>query len=50
MVPWPNRINHGKWQYRGQEMQLDITEPKHDNAIHGLLVQGPYEVRRHSSA
>jgi aldose 1-epimerase len=36
LVPWPNRIRHGKYQFAGQEQQLAITEPKLNNAIHGL--------------
>jgi aldose 1-epimerase len=37
LVPWPNRIDHGRWQLDGETQQLDITEPRLDTAIHGLL-------------
>ncbi len=37
LVPWPNRIRDGKWTHDGVEHQLAITEPKLNNAIHGLL-------------
>ncbi|MET1016170.1 MAG: aldose 1-epimerase family protein [Leifsonia flava] len=37
LVPWPNRIRDGRWEHEGVERQLDITEPKLNNAIHGLL-------------
>lgn len=37
LVPWPNRIKGGQWTLDGAVQQLDITEPKHHNAIHGLL-------------
>jgi aldose 1-epimerase len=36
LVPWPNRIDHGRYSYRGETFQLDLSEPAHDNAIHGL--------------
>lgn len=37
LVPWPNRIRDGKWSHDGVDHQLAITEPKLNNAIHGLL-------------
>ncbi len=37
LVPWPNRIKGGRWMLEGAVQQLDITEPKTGNAIHGLL-------------
>jgi len=37
LVPWPNRVEDGKWTLDGKPQQLDITEPKLGNAIHGLL-------------
>lgn len=44
LVPWPNRIRDGKWTLDGEPQQLWITEPKLDNAIHGLLRYTPYVV------
>ena len=37
LVPWPNRVRDAKWQLDGATQQLDVTEPKSNNAIHGLL-------------
>ncbi|MBF4993081.1 aldose 1-epimerase family protein [Arthrobacter gandavensis] len=37
LAPWANRIAGARWQLDGEEQQLDITEPKLQNAIHGLL-------------
>lgn len=36
LLPWPNRIEDGKYPFAGQELQLPLTEPAHHNAIHGL--------------
>jgi aldose 1-epimerase len=36
LTPWPNRIDHGRYSFGGLTHQLDISEPAHDNAIHGL--------------
>ncbi|MBC7518340.1 MAG: aldose 1-epimerase family protein [Microbacteriaceae bacterium] len=48
LVPWPNRIEDGRWQYLGQNQQLDLTEPSRYNAIHGLLRNTVYRVLERS--
>jgi aldose 1-epimerase len=37
LVPWPNRIENGSYEFDGKRMQLPLTEPEHGNAIHGLV-------------
>jgi len=37
LAPWPNRVEDGLWTLDGAPQQLDITEPKLGNALHGLL-------------
>ena len=44
LVPWPNRIRDGRWVLDGEEQQLALTEPKKNNASHGLLRFTPYSV------
>ncbi len=44
LVPWPNRVEDGRWEHDGAEMLLDITEPDKHNAIHGLLRNTAYRV------
>jgi aldose 1-epimerase len=36
LVPWPNRLDDGRYRFDGQELQLALTEPAKRNAIHGL--------------
>ncbi len=36
LSPWPNRIDHGTYTFDGTTYQLAVSEPKLDNAIHGL--------------
>ena len=36
LVPWPNRIDGGRYVFGGARFQLALTEPEHANAIHGL--------------
>jgi aldose 1-epimerase len=36
LAPWPNRVARGSYDFEGATYQLAISEPKLDNAIHGL--------------
>src|ERR1700759_4175155 len=36
LAPWPNRVDHGQYEFGGSSYQLDLSEPKNGNAIHGL--------------
>jgi aldose 1-epimerase len=37
LIPWPNRIDHGRYRFQGEDRQLAITEPDRDCAIHGFV-------------
>jgi len=37
LVPWPNRLGDGRYEWDGALHQLPLTEPATGNAIHGLL-------------
>jgi aldose 1-epimerase len=43
LAPWPNRVDHGRYSFGGQEFQLDLSEPAHGNAIHGLTRWASWE-------
>jgi aldose 1-epimerase len=36
LVPWPNRVRDGHYQFGGTDYQLPLTEVPRRNAIHGL--------------
>jgi aldose 1-epimerase len=36
LVPWPNRIEDGQYEFGGERLQLGLTEAGKRNAIHGL--------------
>jgi aldose 1-epimerase len=36
LLPWPNRIAEGRYEFGGRTHQLALTEPEAGNAIHGL--------------
>ena len=37
LIPWPNRLQDGQYEFEGRRHQLPLTEPEHANAIHGLV-------------
>jgi aldose 1-epimerase len=37
LLPWPNRIEDGSYEFEGRSHQLPLNEPEHGNAIHGLV-------------
>jgi aldose 1-epimerase len=37
LIPWPNRLDQGRYRFDGVDRQLPLTEPDKNNAIHGLL-------------
>ena len=47
LVPWPNRVDGGRWMLDGTLQQLPINEPDLNNANHGLLSTTEYAVVRH---
>ncbi|MGB3444679.1 MAG: aldose 1-epimerase family protein [Actinophytocola sp.] len=50
LVPWPNRIDGGRYRFEDAVYQLALTEPEKNNAIHGLLMWRPWVVAEHTSA
>ena len=36
LLPFPNRVEDGLYEFEGKENQLPLTEPGRNNAIHGL--------------
>ncbi|MFB4315754.1 aldose 1-epimerase family protein [Actinomadura sp. 21ATH] len=47
LVPWPNRIDRGRYAYDGRIHQLDLSEPGNGCAIHGLARSVPWTVVEH---
>jgi aldose 1-epimerase len=37
LIPWPNRLADGCYEFDGERFQLAISEPERGAAIHGLL-------------
>ncbi|OZM73956.1 aldose epimerase [Amycolatopsis antarctica] len=47
IVPWPNRIEGGKYTFEGEEYQVPINEPDRGTALHGLLSFVEWQPVRH---
>ena len=44
LLPWPNRLQDGQYEFDGRQHQLALTEPEAHNAIHGLVRWSPWRV------
>ena len=46
LFPWPGRIADGRFSYRGRDIQLQINDPSHNCAIHGLIYNRVFHITR----
>lgn len=37
LIPWPNRLRDGRYNFDGVDYQLSLSEPARQNASHGLV-------------
>ena len=49
LMPWPNRIRDGAYSFHGRDLQLALTEPKRQNASHGLVRWAGWSREEHSA-
>ena len=49
LVPWPNRIEDGSYEFDGDAYQLALDEPERRNAIHGLVRWSEWSVAERAS-
>jgi aldose 1-epimerase len=50
LMPWPNRVADGSFDWAGQQLQTALTEPENHNAIHGLVRWSPWEVAEQTAS
>ena len=46
LLPWPNRVEDGRYHFAGATHQLPLSEPARRNASHGLVRWLPWRLRR----
>ena len=49
LVPWPNRLDGGRYRFDGVEHQVPINEPPTNTAIHGLLRWRAWQPLEHAA-
>lgn len=49
LLPWPNRIRDGRYDFAGTTQQLSLSEPARHNAIHGLVRTVPWQLVTHTA-
>jgi aldose 1-epimerase len=42
LIPWPNRIQDGRYSFEGQDHQLPLDDVEEQDAIHGLVRWGSW--------
>ena len=45
LLPWPNRIEDGSYEFDGRRHRLPLNEPEARNAIHGLVRWSAWTLR-----
>jgi aldose 1-epimerase len=51
MAPWSSRIEAGKWTLpNGEEVEVPINEPDRNNALHGLVYNQSFSVKRSTAS
>ncbi len=49
LAPWPNRLADGQYSFGGRDLQLAISEPARNTALHGLACWDHWTVATSSS-
>jgi aldose 1-epimerase len=47
LLPWPNRLDAGRYSFDGESYQLPVTEPTRNTALHGLSPYAPWRLVSH---
>lgn len=50
LMPWPNRVGDGAYEFQGAAQQLALSEPKRHNASHGLVRWAAWTLEEHTDA
>ena len=50
LMPWPNRVADGRYDFDGATHQLALSEPDKGNALHGLAHWVSWTVAEHASS
>jgi aldose 1-epimerase len=48
LLPWPNRLDAGRYEFDGEIFQTAVTEPDRNTALHGLSPYARWQLADHS--
>jgi aldose 1-epimerase len=49
LMPWPNRLRDGRYEFEGREYRVKVTEPETATALHGLTLSSRWRASRTSA-
>src|SRR5918995_4657374 len=49
LMPWPNRLRDGRYEFEGREHRVKVTEPETATALHGLTLSSRRRASRTSA-
>jgi aldose 1-epimerase len=49
LMPWPNRLRDGRYEFEGREYRVEVTEPETGTALHGLTLSSRWRASRTSA-
>src|ERR671937_409409 len=49
LMPWPNRLRDGRYEFDGGDYRVALTEPEDGNALQGLTLSSRWQASRTSS-
>lgn len=49
MIPWPNRLRDGQYEWNNRHLKLEMNEVDRQTAIHGLLYSRMMQIQSHKS-
>jgi len=44
LLPFPNRLDYGRYSWEGQQYEFEINDPQTDNVRHGFVSDQPMEI------
>jgi aldose 1-epimerase len=50
LLPWPNRLDAGRYDFDGESYQTAVTEPERDTALHGLSPYARWQLVDHGES
>jgi aldose 1-epimerase len=50
LIPWPNRLADGRYEFEGRTYQVPLSEPEKHNALHGFARWMTWRIEQHEAS